>query len=234
MRGLASHAPARIPFCIVCLALAILSAGPHASAQKLRSEKLTPLFNGRDLTGWKPVGTATAWTAQNSEIVCSGDGSGWLRTEKEYQNFVLRAEYNIASNGNSGIFIHAPEKGRSSRLGFEVQILDDFGKPPKMTSTAALYEVLAPTKNMSKPSGAWNQIEITCDGPHIVVVLNSEKVIDMRTDDSELNASRTEVFKPEKRQKRGYIGLQNHHSPVRFRNLMIRVLPDTPDSKTAR
>jgi len=183
-----------------------------------------PLFNGKDTSGWTLVGSGT-WTAEKDELVCSGEGSGWLRTEKEYENYVLRLEFQIAPSGNSGVFIHAPEKGRSSRLGFEVQILDDAGKPANKTCTGSLYEVLAPTKNMAKPAGEWNQEEITCDGPHITVTLNGEKVIDMRTDDPILNGIPDKSFHPSLRQKRGYIGLQNHNTGVRFRNIRVRALP---------
>jgi len=88
-----------------------------------------------------------------------------------------------------------------------MQILDDHGREPKKSSTGALYDVVAASKNMSRPAGEWNQVRIDCDGPRIRVTMNGEGIIDYKTD----------------RLTRGYIGLQNHdtNAVVRFRNIRI-------------
>jgi hypothetical protein len=181
------------------------------------------LFNGHDLTGWKPVEKAS-FRAENGELVASGNGAGWLRTEQEYQDFDLRLDFVITHGGNSGVFIHAPDYGRSSRLGFEIQILDDAGKPANKNSTGSLYDIVAPAKNMMKPAGEWNQERILVTGSHIQVWLNGERIQDVHTDDAELNAKMDNDHKPERRFKKGYIGLQDHGAQVRFRNIRIREL----------
>jgi len=183
-----------------------------------------PLFDGRTLAGWRVVGQG-AWLVRDGEIACPGTGGSWLRTERQYGSFRLRLEYRIPPGANSGIFVRVPENGRSSRQGFEVQILDDFGKPPSVTGTGSLYQVVAPTVNASRPAGEWNEMEITCDGPRIRIVLNGVAVIDTRADDAALNAARAVLFKPALRSRRGYIGLQDHGAGVRFRNLRIHELP---------
>ena len=68
---------------------------------------------------------------------------------------------------------------------------------------------------MFKGAGTWNAYEITCKGDSIVVVFNGEKVIDA-------DASKDPVLA--KRPKKGYIGLQNHSSPVEFKNVLIKAL----------
>jgi len=204
--------------CVGALFVASAPATPRRAERGFRS-----LCNGRDLTGWVLVGQGE-WNARDGEIVCAGKGGGWLRTARVYQNFVLRLEYNIAPRGNSGIFVRAPEQGRSSQLGFEVQILDDAGKPPNNRSTGSLYEVAAPSKNRSRPAGEWNQVEILCHGTRVAVTLNGEKIVDIQTDDPALNARLDDDHKANRRHTRGYIGLQDHGAPIRFRNIRLRTL----------
>ena len=203
--------------CVCLLTVTLAHAAPNGEAG------FTPLFNGRDTAGWVQLDKGK-WTVEGGALVCDGGGSGWLRSEKTYDNFIVRLEWQIAPNGNSGVFIRAPEKGRSSRLGFESQILDDAGKPPDKNSTGSIYDIIPPAKAANKPAGEWNTEEIVCDGPHITVTLNDEKIQDFRTDDPEINAKQDRIHKPILRHKAGYIGLQNHGACVRFRNLRIKPL----------
>src|SRR5262245_56853901 len=173
------------------------------------------LFNGRDLSGWVPM-HAGEWKVEDGVIVgrngtnwsTNPEKSGsWLRTEKEYSDFVLELEYAINEKGNSGIFIRSGLDKNPAFTGHEMQILDDHGREPKKSSTGALYDVVAGTKNMSKPAGEWNKVRITCQGRRIRINLNGEDIIDYETD----------------RLTRGYLGLQNHdnHAVVKFRHLRI-------------
>jgi hypothetical protein len=183
------------------------------------------LFDGNTLTGWKTVNGKGAWSAADGCIRCEGRGDAWLRTEKEYANFVLRLEYAIAKGGNSGVFIRVPEEGRSSRIGFEVQILDDAGKPPNKGSTASLYDIIAPKENRSRPAGEWNELEIAARGRRVVISLNGATVVDADLDDPAANAALDDDHKMSRRRRKGYIGLQDHGALVRFRNIRIRELP---------
>ncbi len=172
-------------------------------------------FNGRDLTGWVAM-HGGGWTVEDGILVgrngtnwsTNPERSGsWLRSAKEYSNFTLEIEYAINARGNSGIFIRSALEKNPAFTGHEMQILDDHGREPKKSSTGALYDVIAASKNMSRPAGEWNQVRIDCDGPRIQVTMNGEAIVDYRTD----------------RLTRGYIGLQNHdtNAVVRFRNIRI-------------
>ena len=184
----------------------------------------TPLFNGKDMSGWLPS-PAKTWEVQGGVLVCTGEKGGpWIRTEKEYENFILRLEYNISKGGNSGIFIRCAPKGRASRTGFEIQILDDHGKPAARHSAGAIYDVEPAWRNMSKPAGQWNEVEITCDKRRISVAMNGEQIHDMNLDDEELNAKLKDELKVNKRRQKGHIGLQNHGAHVEFRNIRIKIL----------
>ena len=180
-----------------------------------------PLFNGRDLSGWRVVGPA-AWEVQDGELCSPGTGAGWLRTERQYRDFVLRLDYNMTEGGNSGVFIHSPAAGRCSRIGFEVQLRDDAGQRPRKGSTGAIYEILAPTRIAARPAREWNSLEVRCVGPRIQITLNGVRVVRMRRDDPALNAVADPAFRPATRRKVGFIGLQDHGAAVRFRNIRVK------------
>ena len=76
--------------------------------------------------------------------------------------------------------------------------------------TGALYDVVAPTKNMIRKAGQWNTVTITARGPKITVEMNGEKILDTK----------------QTRSMKGHIGLQNHdgRSVVKYRNIRIEEL----------
>lgn len=173
------------------------------------------LFNGRDLTGWIAL-HGGEWKIEEGAIVgrngtnwtTNPEKSGsWLRTEKEYSDFVLELEYAINARGNAGVFIRSALEKNPAFTGHEMQIVDDHGREPRKSSTGALYDVVAATKNMSKPANEWNKARITCKGKRIQINLNGEDIVDYQTD----------------RLTRGYIGLQNHdaHAVIKFRNIRV-------------
>ena len=184
-----------------------------------------PLFNGKDLAGWKPVGKGDNWVVRDGELRCTGKpGAHWIRSEKEYANFDLRLEFKLGDNGNSGVFIRAPEKGAPWVEGLEIQLLDDFGakwknlKPAQFT--ASIYAVVAPSKRATKPAGQWQSMRIQCLNRHVKVWVNSEQVID-----ADLDALLEKAKKvPGLKRKTGHIGFQDHGDPVAFRKIEIREL----------
>jgi hypothetical protein len=143
----------------------------------------------------------TNWTTNPEK------SGSWLRTEKEYGDFILEFEYAINQRGNSGVFIRSALEKNPAFTGHEMQILDDHGREPRKSSTGALYDVVAASKNMSKPAGEWNQVKIATHGPRIQVTLNGEKILDYVSE----------------RRQRGYIGLQNHdnRAVAKFRSLRL-------------
>ena len=198
------------------------SDAPWGISQEEREEGFVPLFNGVDLDDWRVIG-ADSWSVSNGIIVCIGEGSGWIRPKKEYEDFVLRLEYKISQQGNSGIFIRTSEKGRPAFEGMEIQILDDCGKEPTKKSTGAIYAAVAPDKNMSRPAGEWNQMEITCEGRQVRIWMNGERIADVNLDEHPEELKNEKPSTPLKnRLPKGYIGLQNHRSRVSFRNIRIK------------
>jgi hypothetical protein len=208
----------RIAACAMVLSL--LVAVPLAA--QVEEAGFTPLFDGKDLDGWDVMGTKGAWSVQDGAIYCSGEGVGYLRTKDQYTDFELRLDCKIAPGCNSGIFLRAAEKGNPGFSGMELQIADDAGRPPDTHSTMSVYAAVAPTKNMSKPAGEWNSVDVTLKGMHLTVAFNGETVIDRDLSDPNID---TEGHpKLTDRAKTGYIGLQDHSGVIWFRDIRIKKL----------
>ncbi len=195
-----------------------------------RQDGWFPLFNGTDLSGWEGVGTQPdSFRVADGAIECTGKGHGWLKTEKQFANFVLRIEYKIASGGNSGMFIRSEREGDPAWTGMEIQILDDHGRPPTPNSAGAIYGSVAASKNVSKPAGEWNAVEITCNDERVSVVMNGTKIVDADVNDYPDPVSEHKSLK--ERPREGFIGMQNYGNNVWFRNIKLKPLPGGPGWK---
>ncbi len=182
-----------------------------------RKEGFIALFNGRDLSGWgfQHGETEGSYAARDGMLVCDGSGGPPLYTRDRYDNFVLRFEFRIVEGGNSGMFIRAPRDCRQSKIGFEFQILGDYGEEPSKTSTGSVYDQVAPRINAGKPAGEWNTVELTLIGPRYKAILNGELIQDVNFDD---------VPELRYRLRKGFIAVQDHNHEVAFRNLRIKKL----------
>lgn len=179
------------------------------------------LFNGEDLTGWQRIdGKDGEWRAENGVIYTEG-GIGWLSTAETYDNFKLELEYRLPEGGNSGVFLRAPHEGNPAYEGLEIQLLDDYADQyadlEPWQYTGSIYDVKAPSKQVSKNAGEWQKMEIVADGPKIKVTLNDELIINT----SLVNFMDRVDEHPGLKRRSGYIGLQNHNSRVEFRNITI-------------
>jgi len=123
---------------------------------------------------------------------------------------------------NSGVFLRTTEFGRQSRTGLEIQIYDDAGEPVSKYSSGAIYAVAAPKASAARNAGEWNSLEATLRGRTLKVTLNDTVVQDIDLDDPAINADLPDGHKMWQRAKRGYIGLQNHGRPIRFRNIRLK------------
>jgi len=184
-------------------------------AEEPATKESFELFNGSNLDGWVQM-HGGEWTVEDGTLVgrngvewtTNPEKSGsWLRSEKEYSDFVFEFEYLLNEKGNSGVFIRSAIEKNPAFSGHEMQILDTHGGKPEVWSCGALYDVVAASKNAAKPAGEWNAVKIETDGPRIRVWMNGEAIIDYKTD----------------RLTRGYLGLQNHDDKavVKFRHLRI-------------
>jgi hypothetical protein len=216
---------------LMLLLLATLPSHAQLTGDKEKSDGFVPLCNGKDLTGWKNYEPKKdgVWVVEKDMIVCLGEGGGWLGTEKDYADFVLRLEFRLSPGGNSGVYLRAPEKGWISRVGMEIQILDDahkdYEKVQRWQNTGAIYHVVAPTELAGKPAGEWNAMEIRAEKRQVAVTLNGKKVVDADLDES-LKDEKIAQEHPGLKRTAGKIGLQSHTGRVEFRNLRLTEIKD--------
>ena len=182
-----------------------------------------PLFNGKDLTGWKTTGN---WVVKKNGTVTlkprPGE-TGWQRfdaylmTERKYKDFVLDLEFKIEKEGNSGAFFRVGDPLEPVEKGIEVQILDTHGlENPGHHDCGGVIGTAGPSKNMAKPAGEWNRYVITCVGSHLTVELNGEQIIDIQLDEGAMKDRPLE----------GHIGFQDEAKRVWYRNVKIKELGD--------
>jgi Domain of Unknown Function (DUF1080)/FKBP-type peptidyl-prolyl cis-trans isomerase len=209
-------------------------AAPPDAATPAAAAAFVKLYDGKDLTGWEVHhGALGAWKADGELLRCVAGGGGWLRTEKMYSDFVLRLEYRIPKNGNSGVGLRFPPTGDPAHEGMEIQILDDNAEMyQKMhlvpaQHTGGIYYQAPAKQGVAKPPGEWNRYEITCLGPHVIVVLNGQVVNDAMLDQYTKGAGGHKALS--ERPQVGYVGLQSHESggkfePIDFRNIELKDL----------
>jgi hypothetical protein len=86
------------------------------------------LFNGNDLSGWTVASSPEAWRVEDGTIYCTGKGRGFLYSNEQYKNFVLRLDFKMSPNANSGVFVRIWDRNDPVNTGMEIQILDSYGK----------------------------------------------------------------------------------------------------------
>lgn len=213
------------------------------NAQKLnkvsRKEKKAGwelLFNGKNFEGWKIFqgGEVQGWKVIDGVLNNSGVGSdhgGDIITTAQYQDFELYIEWKIASQSNSGIFIHVQE-GDSKKIyetGPEYQLLDDKGWPSKLSDaqySGANYAMHKPIGAKVKPIEEWNTTRILVNGSNVQHFLNGKKVVeyDLWTEEWK-EVKRNSKWKDQPSYGmaiKGHIGLQDHGGLTQFRNIKIK------------
>ncbi|SPE40997.1 conserved hypothetical protein [Candidatus Sulfopaludibacter sp. SbA3] len=128
------------------------------------------LFNGKDISGWKALnpGVEMKWSVKDG-IMRNAPPTTDIISEQKFWNFKLHVDFRIIERSNSGIGL----RGR-----YEIQILEDYGKPAGTHGAAALYSRVAPSVNASKPAGEWQSYDIRLVGRQLTVVHNGTKVLD--------------------------------------------------------
>ena len=114
---------------------------------------MTPMFNGKDLTGWINVNCAPdTFKYKDGELVTTGQPTGFLRTDRQYENFVLEFDWmhiNKTAIANSGLFVWGdplPAIGTPYTRGIEVQVLINYpmrSRGSAITGTSSAFGVRA-------------------------------------------------------------------------------------------
>ena len=201
-----------------------------ASPLLAQEEGFTPLFNGKDLTGWVNVNCAPeTWTVQEGMLHCDGVPTGALRTERHYENFILELEWrHLKPGGNAGVFIWAgplSAPGQPFLRAIEVQVLDHaYGKSDWFTTHGDVFPIHGstmqpfgrhagqrsfPSEERSKASPEWNHYRITCQDGTLRLAVNGKEV----------SGGENCTW------RKGYIALESEGGVVDWRNLRVKELP---------
>ncbi|MDB6026041.1 MAG: hypothetical protein JWM68_2264 [Verrucomicrobiales bacterium] len=214
---------------------------PVAHPDNTAPEGFAALFNGKDLTGWKgfvesplkrakmsaeELATAQKagdenmkahWSAKDGVLLFDGAKTGKnLCSEKDHANFELLVDWKISPKGDSGIYLRSTP---------QVQIWDPSdksGRRDHSVGSGGLHNNAknpnVPTKKADKPVGEWNHFQILMVGDKATVYLNDELVVQ--------NVTFENYWEKDKPMyPTGLIELQNHHSPLFFKNVYVRDLP---------
>jgi hypothetical protein len=232
-------------FKITSLATAFaLALASNAFAQPTESfnkppKGFTALFNGADLSGWRGGDTKDHrwlmglpedkraeqlqkwtddmkrhWKVENGELLNDGNGA-YATTEKEYGDFELLVDYNMAPKGDSGVYLrNVPQ----------VQIWDPTmgdGGIGRSKGSGGLWNNSpgAPGKDplvlADKPAGEWNRLRVVMVGSRVSVWLNDKMTVDHAILENYYDR-KTPI------PARGPICLQTHGAPIRWRNVFLR------------
>jgi hypothetical protein len=191
---------------------------PTPDLSKVKYGEPVQLFNGKDLTGWRIIepGAANGWSVKDGALLSNPvqepgkphKNYGNLRTDREFEDFNLKLECNVAKNGNSGIYLRGI---------YEVQVADTFGHPLDPHNMGAVYSRIKPTESAEKPAGEWQTFDITLVDRHVTVILNGKKIIDNQP---VLGCTGGALWSDPMRP--GPIYLQGDHSVASFRNIVLK------------
>jgi hypothetical protein len=181
------------------LSLARLSLG----ADGTNDGKWVTLFNGKDLTGWVQMNDGV-FTVSNGFLHIQ-KSSGWLRTEKEYGDFVFEVEWRaLETNYNSGIFLRAGLEGKP----FPTDVWQVNTKESAIASLLKGSVTVVPSKTPPAPVNEWVRFRMEARGKKLTVEVNGERVWEF----NELEPAR------------GYLGVQTEGKALDFRNLRVQEL----------
>ncbi len=221
---------------LILIAIVLLCG--QSPARAAEPMQFRALFNGKDLSGWVNVNTAKdTWSVRDGLLVCTGHPIGVMRSDKQYENFILHVEWrHMEAGGNSGTFIWSEgtvPAGKRLPKGLEVQMLeldwvklhkrDDGTLPPiayvhgEVFGANGLKTVpdnprgsrSKSIENRCKPKGQWNT--------YVVVAVDG--VVKLSVNGKFVNGiSKASV-------KKGYICLESEGAEIHFRKIKIMELP---------
>ena len=165
------------------------------------------LFNGKDLTGWTPVHEVTfAVTNGNLRLVT---GMGWLRTDRQYTNFVLEAEWRALVPGyDSGFFIRAGLEGKPwPNDVWQVNL-----NRAALGSLVRGYKTVVPAETPPMPLNKWVKFRMEVRARKIALDVDGERAWEFDKLDADA----------------GYIGIQAENKAFDFRNIRVQELRPEP------
>jgi hypothetical protein len=194
-----------IPYLRIALAILLngVISNSISGAEAAAGGKWESLFNGKDLIGWVPVHDVSfVVTNGNLRLV---KGMGWLRTEKQYTDFILEAEWRaLVPDYDSGFFIRAGLEGKPwPKDGWQVNLARS-----ALGALVKGYKTVVPAETAPMPINQWVKFRIEVRGKTVTLDVNGERAWEYK----ELDATS------------GYIGIQVEEKSFDFRNVRVQAL----------
>ncbi len=232
---------------------------PSALSLATPSDGFVSLFNGKDLTGWfvdDDNGDQSGWSVLDDNIEAAGldyrsvptgidyRTRSYLLTDRDYADFVLRAEFNLAPRSGGGVALRAvPGEKLPTENGLKFdhpmlklieQTNERAAKNGENTGTAQWVtdQLYAPpiSPPLATPSGMWNRLEIEVRGHTIRATVNGKLVVDRELGS---NARLSDGQLPGLNRVRGRIGFQKCSGTIRYRNIEVKDLSPVNPASTA-
>ncbi|MEZ5084442.1 MAG: DUF1080 domain-containing protein, partial [Bacteroidales bacterium] len=204
------------------------------------------LFDGQTTTGWRGFNMDSipeGWIAKNGELIGLGHGGdleGDIVTNDQFEDFELSLEWAISEGGNSGILFHVLEGNYPATYatGPEYQLIDDVGFPKELglwQQTGANYAMHIASENKKlKPVGEFNSSRIKVKDGWVEHWLNGDMIVTYelwtKAWYDKLKESKWKDYPGYGRAIKGHIGLQDHGSVVKFKNIKIKELTEQGES----
>lgn len=172
--------------------------------------KWISLFNGKDLTGWKPMPRSKAeWRVDGGTLRGSGGGGFLFLERNDLTDFRVRVEARISDGGNGGVFVRTPDDDPTN--GYEGQI-NSSGKDPNLTGSIYLASparqgCVAQVRKDAPQAGKWFTLEVVASGSTIAVWVDGKK--------------RAEFSDERKTYLKGGLSLQLMSGEVSFRKIEV-------------
>ncbi len=193
-------------FILFALPLALSLAQSKSSEGKTAS---ITLFDGRSLAGWHPEGGAV-WRVSEGVLIGDAGGDGWLRSDRQFSDFLLKIDYRNSRNGNSGVFLRATKESNKSDPsnpagGYELQINNE----DPQWATGSIENFIQRLVAVKPAPDQWHTYYVEVRGDHLLATLDGTKVLDGH----------------DSRFKSGFIGLQHHKgNKIEFRRIEVKPL----------
>jgi len=236
----------------VLLCLSACNSEPNTSQKESgNSSDWIYLFDGTSTDGWRAyngVSLPSEWVIVNGELTFDKTkknpdiehegGKDIIYAAEEFDNFELYLEWKIPTGGNSGILYHIKEGyGGPPEIAPEYQLIDDEGYEAihdyalvDWQETGADYAMHTAdeSKKVLHPAGSWNSSKILFTPERVEHWLNDQLLLSFVpwSDDWKKRKSdgKWKDFPDYGKFRSGYIGLQDHDSPLWFREIKIRKL----------
>ena len=219
------------------------------SCEKNESEWID-LFDGNSTDGWRAYNgkeIPQKWAAVDGELTFDTDlkleyewkgGGDIIYYKEEFEFFELYLEWKLPKGGNSGIFYNVQEGFQAPyAISPEYQLIDDLGweeinnakleEWQKAGANYAMHEADLSKKQLN-PAGQWNSSRILYTAKKVQHWLNGELLLEFEPYSKEWllkrDSGKWDDYPDYGKFRKGYIALQDHDSPIWFRNIKIRKL----------